>query len=106
MAVGEYSVSSFTEDKFNHLMKTKFRDANKIHLKLQKSREKLYEEEEIKLSEFCKKHKIRPEDLSLELVFCKDKSKNLPENFPMRNSDIIQKVRIHIFQLFSKKKLT
>ena len=74
-------------------MENKLRDADQVQLTLHQARETPYEEHEFKLGELFKKHKITPEDLPLQLVFCKDKSGNLPENFPIRNSDIIQEVR-------------
>ena len=94
MAVGEHNVSSLTREKFEELLQQKFIGVvERMRLTLRKASEKACTHKEFKLGAIQKECKLRPADLSLALVFCEDKSRELPINFPLRNYDIIYQVR-------------
>lgn len=102
MAVGEHDVSSITKEKFDELLQQKFIGvAERMRLTLRKASEKTCEHQEFKFGALQKEFKVKPADLSLALVFCKDKSRELPVNFPVRNYDIIYQVS-DLFESFSK----
>ena len=93
MTVGEYDVSSFTEDTLENLLKDHFKDVNKINITLRQARKRNYKDYEFKLGDFQKKYEMKIEGLPLILVYSKEKSRELSKGFPMENYDIIQQVR-------------
>lgn len=93
MAVGKYDVTSLTEDKFKDLLQNNFRNVDKVKLTLRQVRKDNFRDCEIKLADILKKHKMKVSDLPFAMVFCKDGSQRLPEDFPMKNYDIIHQVR-------------
>lgn len=91
--INDHHLFSWSVGNFNELLERYVRNADKIQLTLQKAVERPYAEYDIKFGEFSRKYQMKSTDLPLALVFYKDERHSLPENFPMRNYDIIQQVR-------------
>ena len=93
MAVEGYDVSAFTVEKFRNLLQRDFSDVHKIRLTLRQASERFFKDYDITLGIFPKESQIKAADISFELVFCKDDYCKLPKNFPLKDYDIIEKVR-------------
>ena len=92
MAVDEFDVSSLTADAFKKLLQTSLRDVKTIKLTLRKDSEKKYEQFPINVGSLQGASQMKPEDLPLALLFCKNQSDALPEGLNLENYDIIAKV--------------